>query len=286
MEDKKKGFFTKIRDRYRINIINPENFEEIASFNGSWLQVIMVLSVLFSFAFGLSVIVLAYTPLNNYFNSGRDIESDPYVVKLSMLADSLEKQIDMQARLIENHLIIAKGEDDIYSEDVEREENLPNQKVDERKLMKVSPEDSSLRKEMEASAYTLNQKTEKGSNNLHFYSPVNGIVNSTFDVTKQHFGVDIVAKKDAPVKATLDGTVIFSEYSSTTGNVIAIQHLNNIISVYKHNSVLLNSIGSFVRAGETIAIIGNSGENTSGPHLHFELWQNGQPVNPQNYIVF
>jgi murein DD-endopeptidase MepM/ murein hydrolase activator NlpD len=119
-----------------------------------------------------------------------------------------------------------------------------------------------------------------------FFAPLNGYITSTFNPREEHFGVDIVGPENEAIKATLEGTVIFASWTNDNGYVIQIQHPNNIISVYKHNSALLKKVGDYVKAGEPIAIIGNSGENTSGPHLHFELWYNGIPINPQEYIIF
>lgn len=287
MEKKRTGFLSKLKDRYRVNVINPENFEEISSFTASWLQVLMLLSVVFIISFGISVSMLIYTPLNSYLiDTESDIASDPYTIKLSQLADSLAEELQVQSQYIENQLAILRGEDDKYASGETEVVEKPNQEVDESKLFYVSPEDSAIRRELENDIYSLKTPKSKSADALHFYPPVNGIVNVGFKPSIQHYAVDIIAKRDAPVKATLDGTVIFSEFSSTTGNVIVIQHLNNYLSVYKHNSVLLKQVGNFVRAGETIAIIGNSGEATSGPHLHFELWQNGRPINPENFIVF
>jgi murein DD-endopeptidase MepM/ murein hydrolase activator NlpD len=130
------------------------------------------------------------------------------------------------------------------------------------------------------------KEKQRNIKNLSFYLPADGIVTSKFDFSKEHFGVDIVAKHNAAVKATLDGTVIFSGWTMETGYVIAIQHKENITSFYKHNSVLLKKVGEMVKAGQPIAIIGESGELTTGAHLHFELWHRGAPVNPEDYIIF
>jgi murein DD-endopeptidase MepM/ murein hydrolase activator NlpD len=119
-----------------------------------------------------------------------------------------------------------------------------------------------------------------------FVSPLRGIVSDTFSAKNKHYGVDVVAPKGAVIKATQGGTVIVSTWSADTGHMLAVQHPNNIVSFYKHNSSLLKKQGDQVNAGEAIAIIGNSGELTDGPHLHFELWFHGQPVNPQRYMQF
>ncbi|MGB0429942.1 MAG: M23 family metallopeptidase [Bacteroidia bacterium] len=286
MNKPKQSFFSKLKDRYRVNIINPENFEEISSFNANWLQLLMILSVIFMLSFGLSISIFAFTPFSHYFADVKSPEVDEKTIELKKVADSLAKRINIQSQYIEDQLIILKGLDEQFAEDENKEIDPPAVDVDENALLYISPEDSNIRKELEQDVYSISNPKNKKAENLHFYPPVNGIVNAKFEPKIKHYAVDLIAEKDAPVKATLDGTVIFSEYSSTTGNVLVIQHLNNYLSVYKHNSVLLKQVGTFVRAGETVAIIGNSGEMTSGPHLHFELWLNGSPVDPEDFIVF
>ena len=157
-----------------------------------------------------------------------------------------------------------------------------------------SAEDSILRQEYEKeTSYNLyyddNEAisgTATSRSNYNFFNPLKGIITTEFNLSAKHYGVDIVAKRNETVNATLDGTVIFSDWTVETGYVISIQHKGNYISVYKHNSVLLKHEGSFVKAGEPIAIVGESGELSTGPHLHFELWYNGTPVNPKEYIAF
>ena len=284
-KEEKTGWFKRLSDRYRVNIINPENFEEISSFNASWLQVLMVFSLVFMVSFFLAVALFIYTPFRNYLAEESNNRPDEYTIQLSMMADSLENQLRIRNQYIENQIRILRGEDDVYAKETALDGDGPKN-VDENNLLNLSPEDSALRKEMERSTYDLNKPNQNAGSQLHFYQPVNGVLLSGYNAATKHYAVDIVAAKDAPVKSTLDGTVVFAEYSSSTGNVLMVQHSNNFISVYKHNSVILKSVGSFVRAGETIAIIGNSGEITSGPHLHFELWQNGKPLNPEDFIVF
>ena len=157
-----------------------------------------------------------------------------------------------------------------------------------------SVEDSLLRIQIEQEEqYNLStseyEENNKGSKiiNQHFFTPLKGVVTSKFNPVDNHFGTDIVAESNTIVSAVLDGTVVMAGWTLETGYIIEIQHANNIISVYKHNAKLLKDIGTVVRAGETISIIGNSGElYTSGPHLHFELWHNGTPIDPEQYIIF
>jgi murein DD-endopeptidase MepM/ murein hydrolase activator NlpD len=117
-------------------------------------------------------------------------------------------------------------------------------------------------------------------------APVKGLLTSKFDKGVQHYGVDITAKKNTPVKSCLAGTVIFAEWTTETGYVMIIQHTRELISVYKHCSALLKKPGDYIQTGQAVAIIGNSGETSTGPHLHFELWHQGNPVNPESYISF
>ena len=135
--------------------------------------------------------------------------------------------------------------------------------------------------------YGQSRETSRSSiRSFNFFAPINGVITAKFNLSEKHFGTDIVTSHNEAVKATLDGTVIFTDWTLETGHVIGIQHARNLISFYKHNSVLLKKQGEHVNAGDPIAISGESGELLSGPHLHFELWYNGTPVNPEEYIIF
>ena len=147
---------------------------------------------------------------------------------------------------------------------------------------------SVVEKEEKQSLSVLNNTKQSNVSlkNLHFFLPVKGIVTNGFDVESGHMATDIVAQPNEPVLATLEGTVTLATWSLTEGYIIIIQHNYNIISIYKHNESLLKKTGDHVTAGEPIAIIGNTGELTTGPHLHFELWYDGSPLNPEDYIAF
>ena len=133
---------------------------------------------------------------------------------------------------------------------------------------------------------TLGHVSSSDDDFYHFFSPLDGVVTNHFDETTRHYGVDLVAKQNSNVLSVLDGVVIFTDWTIKTGYVIQVQHNGNLVSVYKHNSVLLKKQGDFVRAGEAIAVVGNTGEETTGPHLHFELWQAGKALNPETFIKF
>ena len=134
----------------------------------------------------------------------------------------------------------------------------------------------------------FSETTEKPSEliNIAFYAPLKGLISDSFNIQNEHFGVDVLAAENQAIKASLGGTVVFSDWTSETGYSIAIQHDNNLISFYKHNSVLLKKTGELVKAGDVIAIIGNSGEFSSGPHLHFEMWHKGKAIDPEHHILF
>ncbi|MFH1321536.1 MAG: M23 family metallopeptidase [Bacteroidota bacterium] len=158
-----------------------------------------------------------------------------------------------------------------------------------------SKEDSLLRQQIESgnrydlSFYDRDAVNRVSANKISrflFFTPLKGLITDTFSLSRNHYGIDIVAPKNEAVKAALDGTVILATWSSETGFVIGIQHENNLLTIYKHNSVLLKKEGNHVKVGEVIAIIGSSGELSTGPHLHFELWYNSNPLNPQDYMVF
>jgi murein DD-endopeptidase MepM/ murein hydrolase activator NlpD len=133
---------------------------------------------------------------------------------------------------------------------------------------------------------SLFQLSAAGNNYLMFFTPISGLITDVHNSKIKHFGVDLVGKEKSRISSVLDGTVIISHWTSETGYVIAIQHENDYISLYKHNSLLLKEVGEIVTAGEHVAVIGSSGELSSGPHLHFELWHKGASVNPEDYISF
>jgi murein DD-endopeptidase MepM/ murein hydrolase activator NlpD len=208
-------------------------------------------------------------------------------IEMKQKIDSLESIAQMMTRERENLQAILKGEP--LNNPGSASDSLPE--TEDLNLEEISESEKKFRKMMEE------EFTEDGLNgaekisgntlkNLAFFTPIRGFISDTFDKKSNHLAVDIVAPKNAPVKATLDGSVVISTWTPETGHVIAIQHSNDLISVYKHNSVLLKKTGAYVSAGEVIALVGNSGELTTGPHLHFELWYNGSPVDPRYYLNF
>jgi murein DD-endopeptidase MepM/ murein hydrolase activator NlpD len=236
--------------------------------------------------------LIAFTPLREYIPGYTDVTLRKRVMQLERLADSLETDLNRKSEYLNNIKNIIEGRYVATDEDTTivlpesaRDEDYGNVNYTR------SPEDSILRQEYEGSNkyelfYNDNHEVAAKSSrsSFIFLNPLKGIATNEFDVSKQHYGIDIVSKENEVVKATLDGIVIFSEWTVETGYVISIQHQGMYVSTYKHNSALLKKQGSTVKAGEPIAIVGESGELTTGPHLHFELWYNGTPVNPRDYI--
>lgn len=284
-EDKKK-LKKKLTNKYRLVVMNEDTFEEKASFTLSRLNVITFVGSLGLFLIVITTYLIAFTPLREYIPGYADVETKKEVRRLVAKADSLEGELRSKAFYIENikNIIEGKGLIEEYKQDVDPAKDYKNIQF------KHSPEDSALRAQVAQEDQFNIVKSElaasSGISSFSFFTPLKGEVTSRFDLSDKHYGTDIVTARNEPIKATLDGVVVFASWTNDTGYVIALQHSNNIVSLYKHNSVLLKKVGNTVKAGEVIAIVGNSGELTTGPHLHFELWYQGKPINPEDYIVF
>ncbi len=284
-------WYYKLRSKYRMVIFNDETFEERFIFRLTRLNVLSVFISLGIIFTSLTFILIIYTPIKEYIPGYPSDYQRESLIKLNVLADSLQNELTSKDIFFESIKNIVEGKDFVEEPELQTTENKSYDSI----KLKSSIEDSLLRLEFESqNLHNLyisetTETTEKdlvSIRNLSFYPPVEGIVTSKFDLSENHFGIDIVSKHNSAIKAILDGTVIFSGWTLETGYIVALQHEQNIISFYKHNSVLLKKQGEIVSAGEPIAIIGESGEISTGPHLHFELWHNGTPVNPADYIIF
>ncbi len=284
----KEKWYRKLRNRYRLVLFNETTFEERFSFRISRIQVIIFLLSMGITFVALTFFIIAYTPLKEYIPGYPNIRQKKELYHLNRLADSLMADAKQKALYIQNIKRIIENK----VPDAPPPEPAGNTKNYDTITDRRSPEDSLLRVSFEnQTRFNLFPKSEGYSENVeiykqNFFKPLNGIITARFAPLEKHFGIDIVAPHNDAVKSVLDGTVILSAWTLETGYVIVIQHAGNLISVYKHNAVLLKHEGDLVKAGEPVAIAGNSGEITSGPHLHFELWYNGNPVNPVNYINF
>ncbi len=288
---KKKSWFQKLTDKYRLVLLNDETFEEVTSFQLTRMNVYVLVSTILVILVLVTVSAIVYTPLREYIPGYADVGMRRDVMELKLRSDSLEKVLHANDLFLQNIKRVISGELEAANVNDAAVANLPPN-YDSINLDKVSPSEIELRKDLEeeqrftVSGSVSKQKGTSLVRGFHFFTPVKGYVTEPFNSGERHYGVDIVAPENEPIKATLDGIVVFANWTAETGYVMAIQHNDNLISLYKHNSVLLKEEGNYVKAGDVIAIIGNTGEFTSGPHLHFELWYKGLPLNPEDYLVF
>ena len=280
-------FFIKLKHKYRLILMNDSSLEERVSFRFSALDVITVLTIGCVLLFVFFLLLVGYTPLNEFVPGKASSSLHKELIAITLKTDSLEKKLLVNELYLKNITAIVNGEDPI---NISTENTLVLSASETELSFKKSKEDSLLRLAVEAEDKISISPTDKKDNldmeSMLFFSPIKGVVTNGFDRKKNHFGTDIVAKQDEPIKCVFDGVVVISHWTSETGNVIGVQHANGMFSLYKHNSILFKRAGEYVKSGEVIAIIGNSGELSSGPHLHFELWHKGTPVNPENYISF
>lgn len=286
---KKKRWYQRLRVRYRLVIRDDETYEEKFSLRLTRLNAFMIIGSVSILLIILTTYIIAFTPLREYIPGYTDVNLSKNVYALHMRADSLEFVLATNERYLSNLRLILAGED---PEDIHHERNDSLIRQFTNIEITYSAADSLLREEFENQVrlYSITGTSEiipsqRGSS-LFFFTPLKGIVTNEFNPVENHYGIDIVAPENEVIKATMDGTVLFSSWNIETGHVIAIHHQHNYVSLYKHNSVLLKKQGAHVRAGDPIAIVGESGVFTTGPHLHFELWHNGNPVNPRDYMVF
>lgn len=285
-KDKKSKLIDRLRNRYRLVVMNDDTFEEKLSLRLTPLGLFILVGSVTIVMVMIVTSLIAFTPLREYIPGYADTGIRRNLVRLTFKSDSLEKSMIEQNAFMKNISNVLRG--DIR---LDTTKNRPDKNKEYSKLkMNASKNEDELRKNIESQdQYSLTYETETNKNgitNFSFFTPLKGMITSSFKSNELHYGIDIVGPENEAIKTTLDGTVILATWSSETGYTITVQHSNNLISVYKHNSVLLKKIGDYVKAGEPIAIIGNSGEQTSGPHLHFELWYNGNPIDPQDYMVF
>lgn len=282
----KRKYIDKLKSKYRLNILNDETFEEVWAMRLSRLNVISVFGGAAILIVILVIALIAFTPIREFIPGYPDGNTRRNIVINALKADSLERELKLWKDYYNNINNILRGGEPVSIV------SKPDSSIKYKEIRFTrSIEDSLLRMQIEENEmYNLfvfdGRKTKSNISTMLLFAPVKGVVTSTFSLQQNHFGVDVVAAPNEPVVAVADGTVTLASWTIETGYVLQIQHDDNLISVYKHNSQLLKKQGARVKAGETIAIIGNSGELTTGPHLHFELWHNGNPIDPEKYIVF
>ena len=281
----KKNSINKLSRSYKVVVSSEDTFEERLSFSTNKFNVFLVLSL-------YSIILIAFTISVVFFTQIREMvpgysSSDllTQAIYLTKKTDSLENELELNNtfyKSIEN-VLSGKTEQIIYKDTLAVSNEKDN--IDFQAVL-TNAEDSILRKYVEEEDKFNLTKNELVIENKMFVSPVKGQITQKFDPLNNHFALDILVDTGTPVKSILEGKVIFSEWSVDTGHVLIIDHGDNIISVYKHNSKVLKTQNNFVKAGEVIAYSGNQGTLSTGPHLHFELWKNGTPINPEPLFNF
>ena len=284
--NKKKGKLKqKLTNKYRLVVLNENTFEERFSLKLSRLN-IYIFGGLFSITLiSATILLIAFTPLKEYIPGYSSTQLQKDATKLTIDSDSLKNRLAMLENYTNSIKSVLTG--NLTSDDLidSIQDSAKRIQIDESAL-DASKQDSIFREKIESRDRFPLSDESKDKLKIVFFAPISGNVSQSFNSENKHFAIDVVAKVGTPVKAAADGTVIFSEWTTETGYVIILKHANNFISVYKHNGTLLKQQGDLVQSGEAIASIGSSGELTTGPHLHFELWSDGYAVNPANYIDF
>jgi murein DD-endopeptidase MepM/ murein hydrolase activator NlpD len=285
----KKTIGERISTKYQLVVRKEENLEEKSTFGFTYGKVLVLLFVVFMLIFAASL-YLSQTLLARWFDPRyAQRETDKKLYQLYLRVDSLYREEEEKAEFIQNFKRVLNGDTSQSFVDAPTALKEQTKPIKPMSTAKLAPSDSQFRKDFEQSELSLISLTSSKYNELSetfFFTPITGFISDRYDVKKSHYGVDIVAKTNEPVKCIADGTVIIASWTQDAGYVIAIQHRGNLMSVYKHNAELLKKVGTFVNAGEIISIVGNSGEMTSGPHLHFELWYNGNSLNPEEFVTF
>lgn len=284
----KESLFAWLSHRYEVVVRDEENFEEKRTFSYSHTKalvlVVPVLVLMFILGFWL-----APRQSGKILQSSQELQMKKQLLSLTNTVDSLLEVTNQYERYYQNFRKAIEG-------------NVKDLRTDTSKIIKnqvaqtdtiqdyISQADLNLRKEYESMNISLKEtkmgKEETKLQGISFFPPIKGTITERFDAKNKHFGIDLVAKANEPIKAAADGTVILASWTEDTGNVIAIQHQGEIVTFYKHNAALFKKVGDFVKAGDVIAIIGNTGRLSSGPHLHFELWYKGNAINPEKFVSF
>ncbi len=291
--NEEKKWLERMRQTYRLVVMNNETFEEVGAYKLSALNLYIILSAIVVAVSIFVVAVIAFTPIKRYIPGYGDLRQETEMLRLNQEVNDFEKLVNAQGDYTENFRRILVG--DVVDDTLPSDDSFPEIPDSLLNVERIE-EDEQLRQEIaddeEAEQQALLLKSANyipqgiPLEQIYFIPPVNGVISESYTIDKKHYGVDIMAPKNTPVLAALEGYVFASDWTLETGNTIGIQHPNNIITFYKHNSALLKKVGDHVKAGEAVAIIGNSGTLSDGPHLHFELWHNGHHVNPEDYIHF
>ncbi len=285
MEEKKnRNFFDKLKDQYRLIIYNDSTFQSVWSMKLSRLKVFTVTSLASAIIVIMVILLIATTGLREYIPGYPKAEYRQMLIYNALRVDSLENELAKRDEFFKGIQAIIAGE--VPEDNMIIDSTVGTYEIEFADYNHDSVFQDELLAEQLSLSIQNNDNSRQGISQLNFFVPVKGLVTNHFNSTSDHFGVDLVSDPNARISSVLPGTVIFSGWTIETGYSIYIQHESDLVSVYKHNAELLKKTGDIVKAGEAIAIIGSSGELSTGPHLHFELWHNGTALNPEQYIDF
>jgi len=283
-EKRSKKIRKKLLHKYRLVVLNEDTFEERFTFKLNRLNV-FIFSIIFALLLiATTTIIIAFTPLREYIPGYSSVSLKRKATMLTYKTDSLQRVIAINEQYLSSIKKVLSG--DVKTVNFNKDSIIRAAEIDPSEINFSPSKEDSLLRERVSLEDKYNPLINTSEVSFILFPPVKGTVSDEFNAKEKHYAIDIVAAKDAPIKATADGTVIFSEWTAETGYVIIIDHSNNFLSVYKHNALLTKEQGELVKAGEVIAKVGNTGEFSSGPHLHFELWSDGYPIDPANFIDF
>ncbi len=281
----RKKIFQMLKDHYRLIIYNDSTIQTVWSIKLTPIKVATLGSLGAILLILLTSVIIAYTPLRENIPGYPNAKVREQIILNYMMIDSLENEIKTRDNYMEKVKTLFQGEVPL-DESQTADSGLKPKEVKFKSFNADSVFQNKLMEEKLSLSILKDPKRLPSIANIHFFTPLRGMITNKFDPKTEHLAVDVVGAMNARISSVLDGTVIFAGWTMETGYSIYVQHENNIISAYKHNAELLKAVGEKVKAGDVIAIMGNSGELTTGPHLHFELWHNGIALDPETYIDF
>lgn len=289
MTKKKKNIFRKLFQKHTLIILNEESQEEQFSFRLNRMNVLVVIALMTFFTIACTTLTLLYTPLHDYILPSEkqvDVMDKQEILNLTNQIEELETKTKANDLYIKNLRSILAGE--VPIPEIDTTQNPVIKSIDLSKVdLSPTEDDLELRKEVEQEElFSVNGNQDNQESGSLLFTPLKGIMTSGYSTEENHLAIDIAAQQGEAIKSVAMGTVIFTDWTPDTGFVTIIQHQRGMISVYKHALTVYKKMGDVVKKGEVIAAVGNTGELTTGPHLHFELWIDGTPVDPQQYIVF
>ncbi|MDP2161014.1 MAG: M23 family metallopeptidase [Flavobacterium sp.] len=282
---KRQKLKNRLFNKRRLVILNEDTFEEIFSLKLNLMNVFVVLTISSILLIAITTYIIAFTPLREYIPGYTSGKLKKEATLLSVKSDSLEIEVKKNQAYIQSIRKILTG--DLEYAKFNKDSVLNAEVQDPSKYQLNASEDEIKLREQVAleDKYNLFEKAQSNMS-LVLFPPAKGHVTEKYNAKNKHFAVDIALAKDTPIKAVANGTVIFSDWTPSTGNVIIINHRDGILSVYKHAATLTKAQGNVVRTGEVIALAGSTGKESTGIHLHFELWKDGFPIDPSQFIDF